>query len=404
MSLAKEAMLTAKTGGGNCVCLAEEPASSADLEKKIRARLLHNDTFVRALDDEVGRCSRYGQKFSLILLSITTLEAKGSVLDGAVRADIMRTAFKLINSRIRTIDKSFLYTDSRFAVIVPHTGYEGAAALADKLVHTLTDHPVLRNIGTEINITVNLGVSAFPNDAVSSEGLLRRTAAALEQSIKDSSNKVAFASAVIAGSGKHGRDIKELTARLLEAGPSSVYNLLAAVDVTEHYERPHSQAVSRYAMAIGAAMGLPSVAARRLRVIGLLHDLGKACLPEDIITKPGSLVDHEWDTMMKHPIYCSEMLKVFSDFEFCSVPILCHHERVDGSGYPRGLRGDQIPIESKIIAVAEAYDDMITPRPYRQQVSSAEALEELKNQSGSHFDVAVVKAFMKALPSLEARP
>jgi HD-GYP domain-containing protein (c-di-GMP phosphodiesterase class II) len=111
----------------------------------------------------------------------------------------------------------------------------------------------------------------------------------------------------------------------------------------------------------------------------------------------------EWDAMMKHPQYCSEMLKEFTDFEFCCLPVLAHHERPDGKGYPRGLKGEQVPLESRIIAVAEAYDDMVTPRPYRQQVSSIEALEELKNQAGSQFDTAVVKAFIKALPSIEAK-
>jgi len=135
----------------------------------------------------------------------------------------------------------------------------------------------------------------------------------------------------------------------------------------------------------------------------LLHDLGKICVPESVIIKPGPLADKEWDMMMRHPQYCADILKEFADFEFCVMPVLAHHERPDGKGYPRGLKGDQIPVESKIIAVAEAYDDMVTPRPYRQQVSSEEALEELKNQSGSQFDPAVVKAFIQLLSSIESK-
>jgi diguanylate cyclase (GGDEF)-like protein len=403
MALAKEALASARTEGGNCVCLAEELAGAADLEKVIRSRLLHNDTFIKALDDEVSRCSRYGQKFSLLLIAITCFETKGMSVDGSLKAGIMREAFKILNARVRTIDKTYLYTDSRFAVIVPHTGHEGAAALAEKLMHSLTANPVARHDEADISISMNTGVAAFPNDAVSSEGLLRRTEAALSQAIKNGVNKTEFASNVVAGSGQYGRDVNDLIARLREAGPSAVYNLLAAVDVTEHYERPHSQMVAKYSMAIGLMLGLPSVTVRRLRVMALLHDLGKACLPDTVITKPGPLVDMEWDAMMKHPQYCSEMLKEFTDFEFCCLPVLAHHERPDGKGYPRGLKGEQVPLESRIIAVAEAYDDMVTPRPYRQQVSSIEALEELKNQAGSQFDTAVVKAFIKALPSIEAK-
>ena len=401
MTLAKEALINARTGGGNCIRLAEEPADSADVEKELRVRLLHNDTFIRALDDEVSRCSRYGQKFSLILLSITNLEAMAAPVDGAVRADIMRAAFKLLNTAVRTIDKSYLYTDSRFAIIVPHTGREGASMLAEKLVHSLTGNPLLRNDGTGIKLSVNIGISAFPNDAISSEGLLSRTAAVLSQAIKDGVNKTGSIPSIVTGSAKEGRDVSDLIIRLKEAGRAGIYNLLAAVDVTEHYERPHSQIVAKCAVAMGLVLGLPGVTVRRLRVMALLHDLGKACLPDSVITRPGPLVGKEWDMMMKHPQFCSELLKEFPDFEFCCMPVLAHHERPDGKGYPRGLKGEQIPLESRIIAVAEAYDDMVTPRPYRQQVSSEEAVEELKNQAGSQFDTAIVKAFINALPSIE---
>jgi HD-GYP domain-containing protein (c-di-GMP phosphodiesterase class II) len=93
------------------------------------------------------------------------------------------------------------------------------------------------------------------------------------------------------------------------------------------------------------------------------------------------------------------MLKLFPDFDFCYIPVLAHHEWMNGKGYPRGLKGEQIPVESRIIAVVEAYDDMVTPRPYRQQVSSMEAVEELKKQCGSQFDATVVRAFIKVLYS-----
>ncbi len=401
VTLAKEALINARTGGGNCICLAEKPTGSMDQEKDAHARIWHNDTFMRSLDEEVGRCARYGQKFSLILLSITDLETKGTAMDGAVRAEIMRAAFKIINTGLRTIDKSFLYSDSRFAVILPHTGHDGSNMLAQKLLKSLTGNPILRNTRNDINISVNAGISVFPKDDASSEGLLRRTEVALSQAMKKGINQIELASSAISSLGKEGRDINDVIAMLKEAGPAAVYNLLAAVDLTEHYDKPHSYMVAKYAMATGSMLGLPTATIRRLRVMALLHDLGKVCLSDGLITKPGPLVGQEWDMMMRHPQYCSKILKEFPDFEFCYAPVLAHHERLDGKGYPRGLKGDQIPLESRIISVAEAYDDMVTPRPYRQQVPSAEALEELKNQSGSQFDAAVVNAFIKSLSSIE---
>ncbi|RPJ63578.1 MAG: diguanylate cyclase [Dehalococcoidia bacterium] len=403
MMVGKEALTEAMTGGGNCICLAEESDASRELTTGKRPGLLYNDTFIQALNDEVGRCSRYSQQFSLVLVAITSLETRGIHLDGAVRTEIMRTAFKLLNTRIRTIDKSYLYTDTRFVVILPQTGTEGAVATAEKLIQSLICNPVLRNNEVEINIEVNAGITAFPADAVSGEGLLRGMEIALSQAILKGINKIELASNLVGGSKRNGKDINELIARIKETGPQSIYNLLASVDVTERYERSHSQFVARYSMVTGSMLGLSVNVVRRLRIMALLHDLGKVCLPETIIIKPGPLSDPEWDMMMQHPQYGADLLKQLPDFDFCYVPVLAHHERLDGKGYPKGLEGEQIPVESRIIAVVEAFDDMVTPRPYRQQVPPGEAIEELRNQSGRQFDDAVVKTFIRALSSFTGK-
>lgn len=401
--MAKAALSRAQRDGGNVVCLSTSPTDSDGQEKEERTRL-SNDTFLLALDSESMRCARFGETFSLMLLAVTSLENKETKIDGDVRAGIMRAVFKLMNANVRNIDKSYLYSDSRFAVVLPNTGPDGALIVAQKLVRSLTSNPVLRNNGVDINISVNAGISTFPTDDITGDGLLRKTDETLCQAIKKGANQIELAADVLSLSCRSGRNIDDLVLKLKEAGAGAVYSLLAAVDVTEHYDHPHSQAVAKYAVATGLAMSLSNIKIRHLRLMALLHDIGKSCIPDGVLTKPGPLDGQEWDLMMKHPQLGSHILQQLPDFAFCCAPILAHHERPDGKGYPKGLKADQIPLESEIIAVAEAYDDMTTQRPYRQQVFPAEAVEELKKQAGAQFNPDVVSAFIKALYSAENKP
>jgi diguanylate cyclase (GGDEF)-like protein len=400
--LAKGSLSRAQVDGGNRVYMSIESPEGTKVETEKHNRL-SNDTFFLALDNEVMRCARFGQKFSLMLLEVVFPESKGRKMDENARTGIMRAVFKLVNANVRTIDKVHLHSDKRFAVILPHTGPDGTLVVAQKLVQSLTSNPVLRDNGLDVNISVNVGMSTFPTDEVAAQGLLRKTEEALCQAINKGANQIELAADVLNLSCKYGRNVDDLVAKVKEVGAGAIYSLLAAVDVTEHYDHAHSQAVAKYSIAIGLALSLPNMMIRRLRLMALMHDLGKACMPESVLVKPGPLDDVEWDMMMKHPQLGAHLLQQLPEFAYCCAAIMAHHERPDGKGYPKGLKGDLIPLESCIIAVSEAYDDMVTPRPYRQQVLPAEAVEELKKQSGTQFNANVVRAFVKALYSSENR-
>jgi diguanylate cyclase (GGDEF)-like protein len=400
--LAKGSMSRAQVDGGNRVYMSVESMEGARAETE-KQNKLSNDTFFLALDNEVMRCARFGQKFSLMLLEVAFPESKGTKIDETVRTGIMRAVFKLVNANVRTIDKVHLHSDKKFAVILPHTGPDGTLVVAQKLLQSLTSNPVLRDNGLDVNISINVGMSTFPTDEVAAQGLLRKTEEALCHAKNKGSNQIELAADVQNLSCKHGRNIDDLVVKVKEVGAGAIYSLLAAVDVTEHYDHAHSQAVAKYAIATGLALSLPNMTIRRLRLMALMHDLGKACIPESVLVKPGPLDDSEWDMMMKHPQLGANLLQQLPEFAYCCAAITAHHERPDGKGYPKGLKGDLIPLESAIIAVSEAYDDMTTPRPYRQQVLPAEALEELKKQAGAQFNANVVGAFVKALYTVENR-
>ncbi len=192
-------------------------------------------------------------------------------------------------------------------------------------------------------------------------------------------------------------DVNRLVKNLKESGGYSIFNLLAVVDARERYTQPHSQNVARYAMMTGHTLKLPPRQMRGLRFAALLHDIGKVAIDSSILSKKGPLTDEERQVIRKHPDKGAMILEQFPGFSDSARIILAHHERIDGTGYPLGLRGASIPLESRIIAVTEAYDDMTALRPYRRQMPLSEALLELKVNVETQFDREVVAAFNWAL-------
>jgi len=397
----REAFVCARTQG-NSVCIAAEKGQSVNAEAVPGIQLVQNDSFLRAMDDEISRCSRYGLKFTLVALAVTDLEINKTGMDGATRAKIMRAVFQKLAGTLRAVDKCYLYTDSRFALVLPGTGVDGGSMLAQKLVQVITTAPVLRNETTDTFVSINMGMAAFPSDDVARDGLLRKVETALKHATGKGNNQYSLASDALScqGQGQGQRDINEWVAMLKDGGQGAIFNLLSVVDMTERYEPAHSQAVARYALVIGRAMGLTTVALRRLRIMAMLHDLGKICISPAIFSKPGPLREDEREVMVNHPQYGSAILEQLPDFTYCYSPVLSHHEMWDGRGYPHGIKGDKIPVESRIIAVAEAFDDMISPRPYRSLVLLDDAVRELREKAGTQFDLAIVEAFIKTLPGL----
>jgi putative nucleotidyltransferase with HDIG domain len=181
---------------------------------------------------------------------------------------------------------------------------------------------------------------------------------------------------------------------------STLWALVAALDAREHETSDHSQRVVRYTLAIARALGIPD---RDLPDIGrgaLLHDIGKIGVPDAILLKPGRLTPDEWTEMRKHPQIGWTILRSIPFLEVPAGIVLSHQERFDGGGYPRGLRGDAIPLGARIFAIADTFDAMTTDRPYRSHQSAEAARHEISRCAGTQFDPRCSDAFL-SLPSAE---
>ena len=171
----------------------------------------------------------------------------------------------------------------------------------------------------------------------------------------------------------------------------------SALELRDHETEGHTRRTTELTVRLARAMGVNDSDIVHLYRGALLHDIGKMGVPDSIIRKPGPLTEEEWVSMRKHPLYAYDMLSPITYLRLAIDIPYCHHEKWDGSGYPRGLRGAQIPLPARIFAVVDVYDALTSKRPYRDEWLPAQARRYIKEQSGAHFDPEVVKVFLQEI-------
>ena len=189
--------------------------------------------------------------------------------------------------------------------------------------------------------------------------------------------------------------VKELEGRINHLHTSLICAFNQLLDLKDMNTGCHSTRLAEWAIRVGQELGMDEKGLRNVEVAALLHDIGKVGVPDAILHKQGKLTDDGWGLMKKHPEYGWAVVRLFPELERASLFILHHHERFDGGGYPGGLRGDEIPLGARIVAVIDAFDSMISNRPYRQGLPFDEAISRLSQGRGTQFDPEVVDCFVK---------
>jgi two-component system cell cycle response regulator len=239
-----------------------------------------------------------------------------------------------------------------------------------------------------VPITMSFGLATFPGHGATVDALLSSADQALYAAKELGRNRTAVFSDELAESGSQAGD--------REVHLDSLVALAETIDLRDSETADHSRTVARYAGAIAAQLGLGPGHVRRVEIAGRLHDIGKVGLPDSILRKPDKLDDEEWAEMRRHSQIGADILGT-GHFEDIRGWILAHHERPDGTGYPFGLTGEDIPLEARILAAADAYEAMTADRVYRPALGVEEARAELRRCAGSQFDPRVVGAFLAAL-------
>ena len=189
------------------------------------------------------------------------------------------------------------------------------------------------------------------------------------------------------------KDERERSRQLTRSYMATVRALSNAVEARDYYTGKHAERVARYAIEIARSLGVARPDAAETEFGFLLHDIGKVAMPDAILFKPGALTDEERTQMKRHPVVGAEMLEGIEFLAEAAKVVRSHHERWDGTGYPDGLAGEEIPLSARVFAVADVLDALTTDRPYRPRMGLAEARQLIVESSGSHFDPRVVAAF-----------
>ena len=200
------------------------------------------------------------------------------------------------------------------------------------------------------------------------------------------------------------KDLQSSAAENRELFLGTVKGLAAAIDGKDPYTRGHSERVSRLSVAIAQRMGIPDDECEKIRISALLHDVGKIAIDDAILKKPGALTDDEYTIMKEHPQKGYKIMSQIAAMKEFLPGMYMHHEMVNGQGYPQGLKGDEIPVMGKIVAVADTFDAMTTDRPYQLAMKFEDAIERIQAFVGTRYDPAVVAAFVDACSDGQIRP
>jgi putative nucleotidyltransferase with HDIG domain len=199
-------------------------------------------------------------------------------------------------------------------------------------------------------------------------------------------------------------DLQKSNQELTLAYDATIEGWSRALDLRDKETEGHTQRVASMTLQLAQAMGVGEAEMGSIRYGALLHDIGKMGIPDQILLKPGPLTDEEWVLMRKHPVYAYEMLSPITYLKPALHIPYFHHEKWDGTGYPHGLKGEQIPLAARIFAIVDVWDALTSDRPYRKAWSQAEALVYICEQAGKHFDPQVAEAFIRLLKGEEFGP
>lgn len=192
-------------------------------------------------------------------------------------------------------------------------------------------------------------------------------------------------------------ELSETNDELIQAYDATIEGWSRAMDLRHRETEGHIQRVTELTLKLAARMGIGEQEQVHIRRGVLLHNIGKLGVPDHILLKPGPLTDEEWNIMRQHPVHAYNMLMPIAYLHPALDIPYCHHEKWDGSGYPRGLKGEQIPLAARIFAVVDVWDVLRSDRPYRTKWSSRKALDHIRGQAGKHFDPKVVEVFLSLL-------
>jgi two-component system cell cycle response regulator len=349
--------------------------------------LLNRRGFQELMEIETERALRSSRPLAILVGDLDHFKHLNDRYGHAAGDLALRRFAEIAQAASRRIDAVARIGGEEFALLLPDTEQHAAYLLAERLRRAAKEPSADGELPT-----VSFGVASFPTHAADAPALMHAADQALYAAKAMGRDRSVIYNPEVLASVLGGTLEPDARNEHL----SAVLVLAETLDLRDTGTSSHSQTVGRLAALIAKSLGFEDHRVERIRLAGILHDIGKIGIPDWILHKPGKLDESEWAEVKKHPemgarIAASAKLDDISEW------ILCHHERVDGGGYPGGLPADKIPVEAKILAVADAYEAMTAERVYKAAMPARAAEAELRLQSGTQFDGEVVAALLGAI-------
>ena len=345
--------------------------------------------FRELLDLELERSRRGTTEMTVVVGDIDHFKDVNDCSGHHVGDAVLQRVATLLEAGKRQIDLAARVGGEEFALILPGTDARGAFLVGERLRDAVRE----TFAKDAVPITISFGIAGFPAHAETAASLLRAADEALYAAKESGRNRTVIHTPALRAALREGRNDRDIEGERFLA---VVLDLAEAADLRFSGSARHSETVGRYAELMARELGLSEEHVGRVRLAGLLHDIGKVGVPNEILSKPGKLTDEELAIVRRHPELGEQILDhpTLADVRAW---VGAHHERPDGAGYPRGLAGEAVPLEARIVAVADAYEAMTSDRSYRAAVGHEHARAELERWAGSQFDAQVVRAFLAVL-------
>ncbi|MBI5192470.1 MAG: diguanylate cyclase [Nitrospirae bacterium] len=357
--------------------------------------LYNHREFQKRLEVEIERAYRYSYNLSLLMIDIDNFKKFNDTYGHQTGDLVLQSLSSTILKDVRMSDFAARYGGEEIAIILPSSDSEEAFIFSDRLRKHINQIPIQVMGDRIVHVSVSIGIASFPQDATDRKGLID----AADQTLyfaKDSGKNNAVLYKDTLKAAMEQRSSKPQT--LLEQAEEWIFKgIYSAVEAKIPFHRGQLNSMSNVTAQLAEYMYLNEEDTRDLKIATMLHDVGIFNIPFQVLQKPGSLTGDEWKLVKSHPEIGVNLLNQILKISNVLPAILHHHERFDGTGYPSGLKGEEIPLLARIITVVDSYFAMTSISPYKRRLSQDEAIEELMRNSGTQFDPNIVSAFIKIL-------
>ena len=338
------------------------------------------------------------KSLALILLNIDDFKLYNQ-LYGNEEGDIAITKIaRIISASVEGRGIAFRMVGKEFAVLLPEYDVYSAKVLAESILEQVRRMNSNFELYSLKVLTMSIGICAYPYMAYSADELVSNADFAVYSAKRSGKNKVVCYSEEVAEEEQVAAEPSERTSRYDDYA-STVYALTAAIDTKDHYTFNHSQNVAYYASELAKACGMNQEFVTTIKEAGLLHDIGKIGIREDILNKPDKLNSDEYEIMKTHVENSVGIVKHLPSLDYVIPAVISHHERYDGKGYPRGISGEAIPLMGRMLCVADSFDAMISRRSYKRALAVDRALEIINDEKGKQFDPKLAEVFIHLVQS-----